>query len=170
MTELSVIVTSYESPQVLEQCLEALSAQADVAEIVVADCSRRDPGGSLGERFPAVRFLHFNEPRTVPRLRWAALPETSGEIVGAIEARTIPTTDWAARILAAHRAGLKTVILPKRNEADLDDVPEDVRREMTFHIAETIDEVLGYTLCTLSAEDKLAEAVDKMPAVELALN
>jgi ATP-dependent Lon protease len=38
------------------------------------------------------------------------------------------------------------VILPKRNEADLDDVPEDVRREMTFHVADSIDEVLRYAL------------------------
>ena len=45
-------------------------------------------------------------------------------------------------LLAAHRAGLKTVVLPQRNEADLDAVPEDVREEMTFVLAETIDQVL----------------------------
>ena len=46
-------------------------------------------------------------------------------------------------MLAAHRAGLKEVILPKRNEGDLDDVPEQVREEIAFHPVETVDEVLG---------------------------
>jgi ATP-dependent Lon protease len=49
-------------------------------------------------------------------------------------------------VLAAHRAGLKQVILPKRNEGDLEDVPEQVREEITFHIADTIDDVLGWAL------------------------
>jgi ATP-dependent Lon protease len=50
------------------------------------------------------------------------------------------------KVLAAHRAGLKEVILPKRNEGDLDDVPEQVREEITFHPVETIDEVLAFAL------------------------
>jgi ATP-dependent Lon protease len=50
------------------------------------------------------------------------------------------------KVLAAHRAGLKEVILPKRNEPDLDDVPETVRREMTFHFAENVGEVLRIAL------------------------
>jgi ATP-dependent Lon protease len=49
-------------------------------------------------------------------------------------------------VLAAHRAGLKEVILPKRNEGDLDDVPEQVREEIAFHPVETIDEVLSIAL------------------------
>jgi ATP-dependent Lon protease len=50
------------------------------------------------------------------------------------------------KVLAAHRAGLKEVILPKRNERDLDDVPMEVRDEMTFHVADTIDQVLAFAL------------------------
>ena len=46
----------------------------------------------------------------------------------------------------SHRAGLKEVILPKRNEGDLDDVPEQVREEIAFHPVETIDEVLSIAL------------------------
>ena len=49
-------------------------------------------------------------------------------------------------MLAAHRAGLKEVILPKRNEGDLDDVPEQVREQMTFHIAEDVRDVLEVAL------------------------
>jgi ATP-dependent Lon protease len=50
------------------------------------------------------------------------------------------------KVLAAHRAGLTEVVLPARNEADLDDVPENVRSEMTFHLAATIDDVLAVAL------------------------
>ena len=46
------------------------------------------------------------------------------------------------KVLAAHRAELKTLILPKRNEADLEDVPEDVRKELHFIFAESIEDVL----------------------------
>jgi len=46
-------------------------------------------------------------------------------------------------VLAAHRAGLTTVILPRRNERDLEDVPEDVRSKMTFVLVERIDEALA---------------------------
>ena len=51
-----------------------------------------------------------------------------------------------SEVLAAHRAGLKDVILPKRNEDDLDDVPEQVREEIAFHPVETIDEALAIAL------------------------
>jgi len=47
---------------------------------------------------------------------------------------------------AAHAAGLDTIILPERNRADLDDVPEDVRSAMTFHPVMTIGEVLEHAL------------------------
>ena len=50
------------------------------------------------------------------------------------------------RALAAHRAGLKEVILPRRNEADLDDLPESVRSEMLFHLASDVKEVLEIAL------------------------
>ena len=49
-------------------------------------------------------------------------------------------------MLAAHAAGLTDVILPERNRGDLDDVPEDVREQMTFHPVMSIDEVLELAL------------------------
>ncbi len=50
------------------------------------------------------------------------------------------------KVLAAQRAGLKTVILPQENEADLSELPEETREEMTFVLAETADEVLDTAL------------------------
>ena len=46
------------------------------------------------------------------------------------------------KALAARRAGVETFVLPKRNEADLDDLPAELRDEMTFVLAETMDDVL----------------------------
>ena len=50
------------------------------------------------------------------------------------------------KVLAAHRAGLTDVVFPARNEPDLDDVPEAVREQMTFHPATDIAEVLAIAL------------------------
>ena len=49
-------------------------------------------------------------------------------------------------MLAAHAAGLTDVILPERNRADLDEVPAEVREQLTFHPVMTVDEVLELTL------------------------
>ena len=52
------------------------------------------------------------------------------------------------KVLAAHRSGLETVILPKQNERDLDDVPEEIRKSMKFIFAETVDDVINAALET----------------------
>ena len=89
----------------------------------------------------------------------------TGEI--SLQGQVLPIGGLKQKILAAHRAGLKTVIFPKRNEPDLDDVPEDIREEMTFHMAECLDEVLEHAL---SPAIVLDEAVDTLPSVEMALH
>lgn len=52
------------------------------------------------------------------------------------------------KVLAAHRSGLSTVILPKQNERDLDDVPDEIRKSMNFIFAETVDDVINAALET----------------------
>lgn len=101
--ELSVVVTSYESPLTLKRCLESLTRQREAAEIWVADCSRINPESALGPIFPNVRFLHFEGPRSVPEMRWAAYFQTRGDLVAAVEARCVPSDRWCAEILDAHR-------------------------------------------------------------------
>ncbi|HEY3209927.1 MAG TPA: endopeptidase La [Actinomycetota bacterium] len=68
----------------------------------------------------------------------------TGEVT--LQGRVLPIGGVKQKVLAAHRAGLKEVILPRRNEGDLDDVPEQVRNEIQFHLAETIDQVLALAL------------------------
>jgi ATP-dependent Lon protease len=93
----------------------------------------------------------------------------TGEL--SLQGHVLPIGGVKQKVMAAHRAGLTKVILPKRNEADLDDVPEDIRQEMTFHVAETIEEVLEHALSSsIPFGDALGNAVDSIPAVELTLN
>ncbi len=68
----------------------------------------------------------------------------TGEVT--LQGRVLPIGGLKQKVLAAHAAGLTDVILPERNRGDLDDVPEEVRDEMTFHVAMTIDEVLNVAL------------------------
>jgi glycosyltransferase involved in cell wall biosynthesis len=98
---LSVIVTSYNSPQVLENCLESLTAQPEAGEIIVTDCSERDPSPELSRRYTAVRFEHFSDRRTVPQLRWAGAKLSAGDAIAVIEARSVPEKDWCAKLKRA---------------------------------------------------------------------
>jgi len=64
----------------------------------------------------------------------------TGEVT--LQGRVLPIGGVKQKVLAAHRAGLTEVILPERNGPDLEDVPEEVRNAMTFHLAGTIADVL----------------------------
>ena len=68
----------------------------------------------------------------------------TGEVT--LQGNVLPIGGVKQKVLAAHRAGLTEVVLPARNGPDLDDVPESVREEMTFHLASHIDEVLAVAL------------------------
>jgi ATP-dependent Lon protease len=68
----------------------------------------------------------------------------TGEVT--LQGRVLPIGGLKQKVLAAHAAGLTDVILPERNRADLDDVPEEIREEMAFHPVMTIDEVLELAL------------------------
>jgi ATP-dependent Lon protease len=68
----------------------------------------------------------------------------TGEIT--LRGKVLPVGGIKEKALAAHRVGLRTVILPKRNEKDLEDIPEDVRQALQFVLVETIDEALQVAL------------------------
>ncbi len=68
----------------------------------------------------------------------------TGEVT--LQGRVLPIGGVKQKVLAAHAAGLTDVILPERNRGDLDDVPAEVREQMTFHLAMTVDEVLAVAL------------------------
>ncbi|MCL4561243.1 MAG: endopeptidase La [Chloroflexi bacterium] len=68
----------------------------------------------------------------------------TGEIT--LRGQVLPVGGIKEKVLAAHRAGLKTIIMPRRNEADLEDLPEDVRKSITFIFVDTVDEVFNSAL------------------------
>jgi ATP-dependent Lon protease len=82
----------------------------------------------------------------------------TGEVT--LRGRVLPVGGIKMKILAAHRAGLTTVILPKRNEKDLDDLPDEVRNTMLFVLAESIDEAFKVAFTPESKSHELPETVD----------
>jgi ATP-dependent Lon protease len=84
----------------------------------------------------------------------------TGEVT--LQGRVLPIGGLKQKVLAAHAAGLKDVVLPERNRGDLDDVPEDVREEMAFHPVMSINEVLDLALEPaprgVAGDEALAEA------------
>jgi ATP-dependent Lon protease len=80
----------------------------------------------------------------------------TGEVT--LQGRVLPIGGVKQKVLAAHRAGLREVILPARNGPDLDDVPEAVRAVMTFHLVDDVREVLSVAL------EPVAESVAQVAA------
>jgi ATP-dependent Lon protease len=68
----------------------------------------------------------------------------TGEIT--LRGAVMPVGGIKEKLLAAHRFGVKTVLIPKQNQKDLDDVPEDVRKELTIHLISRVEEILPLVL------------------------
>ncbi len=74
----------------------------------------------------------------------------TGEIT--LRGKVLPVGGIKEKVLAAHRAGLRTIVLPKANEDQLAEVPEEVRRELKFVLADSAEEVLAHVLVPPEAE------------------
>jgi ATP-dependent Lon protease len=74
----------------------------------------------------------------------------TGEIT--LRGKVLPVGGIKEKVLAAHRAGIRTVILPRRNERDLEDVPEELRRVLRFVLVDDAEEVLQHALAPAPAE------------------
>ncbi|MEO8910844.1 MAG: endopeptidase La [Gemmatimonadaceae bacterium] len=78
----------------------------------------------------------------------------TGEIT--LRGRVLPIGGLKEKVLGAHRAGIKVIIIPKGNEADIEDVPEEVRNTLEFHPVETLSEVLRIALVPAEPGEKAA--------------
>ncbi len=92
----------------------------------------------------------------------------TGEIT--LRGRVLPVGGIKEKVLAAHRAGLKTIILPRRNERDLDDLPDEVRRDISFVLADRVMDVFNAALEPRAATSPAAEVRELEPALNPALN
>ena len=81
----------------------------------------------------------------------------TGEVT--LRGRVMPVGGIKMKVLAAHRAGLKAVILPKRNERDLEELPEEVLKAMRFVLVDRIDEALSVALEPAEGEGEVQQAV-----------
>ena len=67
-----------------------------------------------------------------------------------LRGRVLPVGGIKEKVLAAHRAGIRTIVLPRRNLKDLDDVTPDIREQLSFAPVESMDEVIAVALCDTS--------------------
>ncbi len=134
MRESARIALSYVRSKAVDLGVDAeLFAQSDVHVHVPAGAIPKD-GPSAGVAMTMAIASLFTG-RTV-----RGDVGMTGEMT--LRGRVLPIGGVKMKVLAAHRAGLTTVILPRRNERDLEDVPEDVRGKMTFVLVDRIDEAL----------------------------
>ena len=86
----------------------------------------------------------------------------TGEIT--LRGRVLPIGGLKEKVLGAHRAGIKVVVLPKENEADIEDIPEEVRSQLSFHPVETLEEVLKIALVPEKDTEASEEKKEAMAA------
>jgi ATP-dependent Lon protease len=77
--------------------------------------------------------------------------------------RVLPIGGLKEKVLGAHRAGIKHIIIPIENDADLEDVPDEVRKQLTFHAVSTLPEVLQIAMADELASEAAA-VEEEVPA------
>jgi len=87
----------------------------------------------------------------------------TGEIT--LRGKVLPVGGIKEKVLAARRAGIKTVIIPRRNERDLEDIPAELRKEMEFIFVDTVDEVFAHALRDGAQTHPSAEPPGTLPTV-----
>ena len=104
------------------------------------------PAGAHAEGRPVARASRCSRPssRCSPASAVRHDVAMTGEIT--LRGRVLPVGGIKEKVLAAHRAGIKRVILPERNKADLEEVPQEVRDELEFHPVQKMEDVLRFAL------------------------
>ncbi|MDM8519204.1 endopeptidase La [Anaerolineales bacterium HSG6] len=123
--------------------------QLDISKLNEADIHLHVPAGAVPKDGPSAGITMVTALVSLLSGRPVrAEVGMTGEI--SLQGQVLPIGGLKQKALAAHRAGLTTIIAPKRNEPDLDDLPEEVRQDLTFHLTEKIDEVLHHALRVVS--------------------
>ena len=138
---------------------DVMKESATIVRSIVSSQAER-----LGVTFPAGKRVHVHFPAgAVPKdgpsagvtMTTALVSLLSGRRVRpevamtgevTLQGRVLPIGGVKQKVLAAHRAGITTVILPVANGPDLEDVPAEVQEALTIHLASDIDQVLGWAL------------------------
>ncbi|HMC53966.1 MAG TPA: endopeptidase La [Gemmatimonadaceae bacterium] len=88
----------------------------------------------------------------------------TGEIT--LRGRVMPIGGLKEKVLGAHRAGIKHIVLPKDNEGDLEDIPEEVRKQLSFHAVATLDEVFELALLPAPEQNDVSSGQTMMEVSE----
>jgi ATP-dependent Lon protease len=86
----------------------------------------------------------------------------TGEIT--LRGNVLPVGGIKEKLLAAHRAGIREVLVPAQNERDLDDIPKDVRDQLKIHLIKRMDEILPLVLEPPSAPSGETPSIPPPPA------
>lgn len=147
-----------ESAQIAKSLLKArLSAIAPTFDFNKYDIHVHLPAGAIPKDGPSAGItLLTSLASLVSRIPVNSRMAMTGEI--SLRGKVLPVGGIKEKIIAAHRAGVNQIIMSKRNEKDLKDVPEDVRSQIEFTFVEHINEVLAKALnldLTLWNEDSI---------------
>ena len=138
MKESARAALSYLRSRADELGLDPASFEATDIHIHVPAGAIPKDGPSAGIAIAAAMASLFTDAPLTPDLAM------TGEIT--LRGKVLPVGGIRDKVLAAHRAGVQTVILPDRNERELSEVPQNVREELTFVYADTIDDVFAAAL------------------------
>ncbi len=156
----TALVPGAGEPVLTGQLGDVMKESAVIARSVVSSHAER-----LGVTMPEGQRLHVHVPAgAVPKdgpsagitMTTALVSLLSGRPVRpevamtgevTLQGRVLPVGGVKQKVLAAHRSGIREIILPKDNNHDLDDVPAEVLDQMDIHLAHDIDDVLGVALC-----------------------
>ncbi len=116
---------------------DSVFAKSDIHLHVPAGAQPKD-GPSAGVTISTALVSALTGRQVLPNIAM------TGEIT--LRGLVLPVGGIKEKVLAAHRAGLKTIILPKRNAIDLDELPQEVRDELTFVLAERVEQVWDHAL------------------------
>lgn len=138
----------------------------DPAFLKTHDVHIHVPAGAVPKDGPSAGVTIFTALTSLLTGR-AVRSDTAMTGEATLRGRVMPVGGIKAKVLAAHRAGIKRVILPLQNRRDLDEVPDSVKAELEFYFAEDMSEVLEWAL--LDADTPLVGAsldVDHKTVIE----
>ncbi|MFP4105811.1 MAG: endopeptidase La [Phycisphaerae bacterium] len=134
----------------VQAALSLVKSNADKLEVDPEELDKTDlhihvPAGAVPKDGPSAGVAMFTALTSILTGK-TVRPELAmtGEIT--LRGLVLPVGGIKEKVLAARRAGITEVILPSRNEKNLEDVPEEARNELTFHFVDKVDDVLGIAL------------------------
>ncbi len=130
---MSYVRSRYKTFGLLEKFFQKVDVHVHVPEGAVPK-----DGPSAGAAIATAIVSAFTK---IPARRAVSM---TGEIT--LRGRVMEIGGVKEKVIAAHRAGIRTVILPKNNKKDLEDIPPEVTKDLTFHFVDHMDEVLGFAL------------------------